>query len=78
MAKHVVCTSNLAKTMLRSHVPIKRLARSVGVTQDSIRKYMRGESDPNVYTALLIAEALLCDVSQLWSVEIIEVEDLTE
>lgn len=76
MARHLVCSNNLGKVMARSHMTISRLARITGVKRETIRKYVRGDSDPNVYVALLISEALLCEVHHLWEAEVIETKDL--
>lgn len=77
MARHLVCTSNLEKAMSIAHMPANTLARAIGVSNSMIRKYMKGESEPSIYRALLIANVLLCDVHKLWKAEVIELDDLT-
>jgi transcriptional regulator with XRE-family HTH domain len=54
-------------------MPVLRLARMVGLSPQVIRRYMRGQSEPSVFVAMLIADALLCEVAQLWQVEVINV-----
>lgn len=75
MAKHMVCTSKLAEVMNRCGMPVLRLARMVGLSPSVIRRYMRGQSEPSVFVAMLLADALLCELHQLWQVEVIDVPD---
>jgi transcriptional regulator with XRE-family HTH domain len=67
-----VCTCNLHKHMLLNNMPVQRLAKAVGVSGKMMRKFIKGESEPDIYTAQLIADVLMTDERSLWQVEIVE------
>jgi hypothetical protein len=55
---------------------VSHLAKITGLNKETIRKYMRGESEPSVYIAILISDALFCNIQSLWSAEVYETKDL--
>lgn len=71
--------SRLLEHMQRLGVSVRSLAQRVGIKQETLRRFIKGETSPNMYTGILIADALLVkDVRQIWSVQIVNVDIDTE
>lgn len=67
--------TKIREHMLRNNVSISSLAKQVGVNQKTLRNFIKGEAAPDIYTAILMADALLVrDVRQLWSVQVVELD----
>lgn len=65
-----IIINNLERYMRERGVNANTLSHCVGVKKETIKKYMRGSSEPPISVAILISDILLADVLDIWSVEI--------
>lgn len=58
-------SKNLKRMMEEDNITQKELADEIGISQQTISKYLRGESIPSLTTVINIAEVLFCSVDEL-------------
>lgn len=60
-----IVRKRLKVLMAQEEVSVEQLSERSGVSVDSIRQYLRGETGPLLETAFKLAEALNCTVNDL-------------
>ena len=53
---------------------IRDLSKITGINENNIGKYERGLHNPTIEIAAIIAKALECEISDIWSVSYLEGE----
>lgn len=73
MPRFQVRETNLRKAVRMHGVSVQALSRALGVKDRTIQKFLRGEKDPDVFEAILLADILLVkDLRSLWNVTVLE------
>lgn len=60
-----IFSKNLKRIMEEDKITQKELADDIGVSQQVISKYIRGESIPSLTIAINIADVLFCSIEDL-------------
>ena len=69
-------TSRLREYLDSRGVSSKYMVQTTGINPSRLKRYARGESEPTVSDAILIADALfITDLRRIWQVEIIPDEE---